>query len=146
MGTEAQTTSATAMPADLHGFEESYVALFGALPPLPAAKFAFGAGVDPEALRLAERFRQDAFYSDVFDVKTTQLLCFAMLLATGDGAARWHAMACRKAGASWRELFKVAELASAVASLGPLNNGGSILKGVRDDEGAGTAPDGKDGR
>lgn len=57
-----------------------------------------------------------------------------MLLSNGTGAARYHALAARRAGASWKELHKVAELASAVASLGPLNNGSAILNELRTDE------------
>ena len=59
------------LPPDLAGFRDSYAALFGVVPPLPAAKFAFSSTVDPEALRLSEQARAHAFTSDVFDVKTT---------------------------------------------------------------------------
>ena len=67
-------------------------------------------------------------------MKTTQLILFGMLLSSGAGAARYHALAARRAGASWEELHKVVELASAVASLGPLNNGSAILNELRTDE------------
>ena len=122
------------LPSDLEAFRESYADLFGSVPPLPAAKFAFSADIDPEALRLAEQLRAHAFYSDTFDVKTTQLILFGILLSNGAGAARYHALAARRAGASWKELHKVAELASAVASLGPLNNGSAVLNELRTDE------------
>jgi 4-carboxymuconolactone decarboxylase len=122
------------LPSDLAAFRDSYAELFGSVPLLPAAKFEFSADVDPEALRLAEQLRAHAFYSDVFDVKTTQLILFAILLAGGTGTARYHALAARRAGASWKELHKVAELASAVVALGPLNNGGAILNELRTDE------------
>ena len=122
------------LPADLEAFRESYADLFGSVPPLPAAKFAFSSDVDAEALRLAEQLRAHAFYSDILDVKTTQLILFGMLLFNGSGAARYHAIAARRAGASWKELHKVAELASSVAALGPLNNGSAILNELRTDE------------
>ena len=122
------------LPPDLVGFRDSYAEMFGFMPPLPAKKFEFSADIDPQALRLAEQLRAHAFYSDVFDAKTTQLLLFAMLLSNGSGAARHHAHAARLAGASWEELHKVVELAGAVTALGPLNNGGALLQDLRTEE------------
>lgn len=122
------------LPPDLAAFHDSYAALFGTVPPLPAAKFAFSGVVDPEALRLSEQARAHAFTSDIFDVKTTNLLIFGMLLAQESPAAQFHAFAARRAGAAWGELHKVAELASVVQSLGPLNNGAALLKKIQDKE------------
>jgi 4-carboxymuconolactone decarboxylase len=119
---------------DLAKFRDSYVELFGALPALPAARFEFSGDVDPEFLTLLERQRAHAFYSDVFDVKITQLILFGMLLVEHHPAAQMHAIAARRAGASWEELHKVVELASATGSLAPANQGGAILKDVRDKE------------
>ena len=59
-------------------------------------------------------------------------MIFGMLLAQESPAAQFHALAARRAGATWGELHKAAELASVVQSLGPLNNG--------------AAPAGKDAR
>ncbi|MBD2772237.1 carboxymuconolactone decarboxylase family protein [Iningainema tapete] len=130
-------TTNNQLPSDLAVFRNSYAELFGSVPPLPAAKFEFSGDVDPEALRLAEQLRAHAFYSDIFDTKTTQLMLFGMLLTSGAGAAKFHAIAARKAGATWEELHKVAELASAVVALGPLNNGSAILNELRTDEAKG---------
>jgi 4-carboxymuconolactone decarboxylase len=63
----------------------------------------------------------------VLDAKTTQLVLFAMMMATGGGAARHHAVAALRAGATLSELAKVVELASAMASLGPVNTGSALL-------------------
>jgi alkylhydroperoxidase/carboxymuconolactone decarboxylase family protein YurZ len=122
------------LPSDLAKFRDTYVALFGMLPQLPAARFEFSGEVNPEFLRLSEQLRAHAFYSDVFDVKTTQLILFGMLLVEHNPAAQMHAIAARRAGASWEELHKVIELAAATGSLGPANRGGAILKDVRDKE------------
>src|SRR2546427_7011109 len=122
------------LPDDLAKLRDSYVELFGALPALPAARFAFSGEVDPEALRLIERLRAHAFYSDVFDVKTTNLILFGMLLIEHHPAAQMHALAARRAGASWQELHKVVELASATGALAPANASSAILKGLRDKE------------
>jgi len=123
------------LPADLVKFRDSYVELFGLLPPLPSAKFEFSGEVNPEFLRLSEQLRAHAFYSEVFDIKTTHLILFGMLLIEHNAAAQMHAIAARRAGASWEELHKVMELASATKSLGPANQGSAMLKAVRDKEG-----------
>ena len=128
------TTSSKDPPEELARFKESYVELFGVLPPLPAARFSFSSEINPEFLRLSERLRAHAFYSDVFDIKTTHLILFGMLLVEHNPAAQMHALAARRAGATWHELHKVVELAAATKSLGPANQGGSMLKSLRDQE------------
>jgi 4-carboxymuconolactone decarboxylase len=110
------------------------VELFGKLPPLPSARFEFSSEVNPEFLRLSERLRAHAFYSNVFDIKTTHLILFGMLLVEHNAAAQMHALAARRAGATWQELHKVVELAAATKSLGPANQGTSMLKSLWDDE------------
>ena len=120
--------------ADLARFRDSYAELFGFLPPLPAARFEFSGEVNPEFLHRAEKLREHAFYSDVFDVKTTNLLLFGMLLVEHNQAAQMHALAARRAGATWEELHKVVELAAATQSLGPANQGSFMLKALRDKE------------
>ncbi len=122
------------IPSDLAQFRDTYVELFGSLPPLPSARFAFSGEVNPEFLRLSERLRAHAFYSEVFDLKTTHLILFGMLLVEHNAAAQMHALAARRAGASWQELHKVVELASATGSLGPANQGSAMLKNLRDTE------------
>lgn len=126
------------LPPDLAAFRNSYADLFGQVPPLPDAKLAFSSMVDPQALRFAEESRAHAFHSTVFDMRITQLLLFGMLLATGAEAARFHGIAARRAGAAWEELHKVAELASVVVGLGPLNQGSALLAQLR--SGAGNDP------
>jgi len=128
-------TTSNALPEDLAEFRDSYVALFGSWPALPAARFAFASEVDPQALRLVEALRAHAFYSDVFDVKTTNLILFGMLLVEHHPAAQMHALAARRAGASWQELHKVVELASATGALAPANQGAAVLQALREKEG-----------
>ena len=120
---------------ELAKFRDSYVELFGSLPALPAARFEFSNEVNPDFLRMAEELRAEAFYSDVIDLKTTQLILFGMLLAEHNQiGATAHAAAARRAGASWAELHKVVELASATGALYAANNGSAMLKGLRDKE------------
>ena len=123
------------LPADLEKFRDSYVELFGVLPPLPSARFEFSGEVNPDFLRVSEQLRAGAFYSKHIDVKTTQLILFGMLLAEHNPVgAQAHAAAARKAGASWEELHTVMELAAATGALWAANNGGSMLKGLKDKE------------
>jgi alkylhydroperoxidase/carboxymuconolactone decarboxylase family protein YurZ len=123
------------LPPDLQRFRDTYVELFGTLPPLPAARFEVSGEVNPEFLRLSEELRAHAFYSEVFDLKTTQLILFGMLLAERNQAgAQAHAAAARRAGASWEELHKIVELAAATGALAPANQGGALLKALRDKE------------
>ena len=123
------------LPADLAKFRDTYVELFGTLPPLPAARFDFSRDVNPEFLRLSEQLRAHAFYSDVIDGKTTQLILFGMLLVEHNQmGAQAHATAARRLGASWEELHKVVELASTTGAFGPANQGSTLLKTLRDKE------------
>ena len=122
------------LPDDLKKFRDSYVELFGSLPALPAARFEFSGAVNPEFLRLAEALRAHTFYSDVFDLKITHLILFGMLLVEHNAAAQMHALAARRAGASWPELHKVVELASTTGALGPANQGSAMLKTLHDKE------------
>ena len=124
----------SASQQEINYFRNSYAEMFGEVPPLPKAKFEFSSDVDPEALLLVEKLRAHAFYNDVFDMKTTQLMLFAMLLVEGSGAAKFHAMAARQADASWQELHKVMELATAVSALSPANKGGALLNELRNSE------------
>ena len=127
------------LPADLEKFRDRYVELFGTLPPLPTARFAFSGEVNPEFLRVSEQLRAGAFYSKHIDVKTTQLILFGMLLAEHSPVgAQAHAAAARRAGASWEELHTVMELAAATGALWAANNGGAMLKTLKDKEQGGT--------
>ena len=129
-----KTPSKPELSADLAQFRDSYIELFGSLPLLPSARFEFSGEIDPEALRRVEALRAHAFYSDVFDLKTTHLILFGMLLVEHNAAAQMHALAARRAGASWEELHKVIELACATGALGPANQGSAMLKALRDQE------------
>src|SRR6185436_4303043 len=123
------------LPADIQKFRDSYVEMFGTLPPLPAARFEFSGEVNPEFLRVSEQLRKGAFYSKTLDMKTTQLILFGMLLAEHNPTgAQAHAIAARRAGASWEELHTVMELAAATGALWAANNGGALLNALRDKE------------
>ena len=125
------------LPPDLAAYRASYEELIGFVPPRVAARFELSAGVAPDFLRLQEEMRARAMYSDVFDVKTTQLMLFGILLALMGDAARLHALAARRAGAGWGELHKVVELAFLFRGMPAMNLGCEILAKMRADEAAG---------
>src|SRR5215212_4670656 len=85
------------LPPDLQRFRDTYVDLFGTLPPLPAARFELSGEINPEFLRLSEELRAHAFYSEVFDLKTTQLILFGMLLAERNQAGAQQLAQMREA-------------------------------------------------
>ena len=123
------------LPDDLKKFRDSYAELFGTVPPMPAARFAFAGEVDPDGLRLIEQLRAHAFHSHVFDTKTTNLILFGMLLVERlQPAAQVHAFSARRAGATWEELQKVVELASATGALAAANTGSGMLQALREKE------------
>jgi hypothetical protein len=68
--------------------------------------------LDPE---LTSQF--PSFQNAIFDEKTTQLIVFSMLLARGVEASRHYAYAAHCAGASWKELYTIAELAEGTSDL-----------------------------
>ena len=57
-----------------------------------------------------------------------------MLLVESSSAAKFHALAACRAGASWQELHKVIELATAVSVLGAANKGGALLNELKNNE------------
>jgi alkylhydroperoxidase/carboxymuconolactone decarboxylase family protein YurZ len=122
------------LPAEFAALLQTYVEMFGVRPTLPEGRFEFSSDVNPEFLRISEKLRAHAFYSDVFDMKTTQLILFGMLIVEGHHAAQMHALAARRAGASWEELHKVVELAAATRSLMPANQGLAMLNTLRKQE------------
>lgn len=121
--------------AELAKFRDTYVELFGTLPALPAGRFAFSGEINPDFLLDAERIRYKAFFNKTFDTKITQLMLFGMLLVEHNQiAAQQHALAARRAGATWQELHTVLELATATGALYPFNQGSALLNSMREKE------------
>ena len=70
-----------------------------------------------------------------FDVKTSQLMLFGILLALMGDAARLHAVAARRAGASWEELHAVVGLAYLFRGMPAANLGAEVLLKMAEAEG-----------
>jgi alkylhydroperoxidase/carboxymuconolactone decarboxylase family protein YurZ len=117
-----------------------YETLIGFVPPRIMARTELGARLDPDLLRLQEAARLRAMYPTCFDVKTSQLMLFGILLALMGDAARLHAIAARRAGASWEELSAVVGLAYLFRGLPAANLGAEILQKMAEAEGGAAAP------
>ncbi len=125
-------------PARIAQMRTLYTELIGFVPPRIEARVAVGSRLDPVGLELQEKTREHFMYPACFDVKTSQLMLFGILLALMGDAARLHAIAARRAGATWEELWAVANLAFLFRGLPAINMGSEIIKKLADDEGAST--------
>ena len=113
-----------------------YRELIGFVPPRIEARMAVTGALDPRLLGLQEKIREHAMYPKCFDVKTAQLMLFGMLLMDMSDAAQLHAIAARRAGASWEEMQAVVSLCFLFRGLPAANRGAEILANIaeRDSE------------
>jgi 4-carboxymuconolactone decarboxylase len=124
-----------AMPdPELAALRAPYETLIGFVPPRIMARTDLLARLDPELLRLEEAARLRAMYPACFDVKTSQLMLFGILLALMGDAARLHAIAARRAGATWEELSAVVSLAFLFRGLPAANLGAEIIEKLAEAE------------
>jgi alkylhydroperoxidase/carboxymuconolactone decarboxylase family protein YurZ len=78
-------------------------------------------------VELQERVRTHAMYPKHMDVKTAQLMLFGMLLMDGNDAVMIHAIAARRAGASWHEMQETINLCYLFRGMSAANKGAEIL-------------------
>lgn len=114
-------------PEEIERLKSRYVELIGFVPPRIQARFNVSSQVDPEHLRLQEAMRLHCMYPSCFDVKTAQLMLFGMLVMAMANGARFHAIAARRAGATWEELHAVAAMAGLFGGLSVMNLASEIL-------------------
>src|SRR5262245_13248693 len=107
-----------------------YKELIGFLPPRIEARINVTGALDPELLDLQERLRARAMYPKCFDVKTSQLMLFGMLLMDMNDAAPLHGIAARRAGATWEEMQAVVGLASVFRGMSAANRGAELLANI----------------
>jgi 4-carboxymuconolactone decarboxylase len=117
-------------PARLQEYRDFYTELLGFVPPRIEARTDMLARVDPELLAMQEDIRRHAMYPKCFDVKTSQLMLFGMLLVQLADATRLHAIAARRAGATWEELNAVVGLAFLFRGLSAANLGAQIIQEI----------------
>jgi alkylhydroperoxidase/carboxymuconolactone decarboxylase family protein YurZ len=113
--------------ATLDERNEIYRDLIGFVPPRIEARMAVTGALDPVLLDMQEKMREHAMYPKCFDVKTAQLMLFGMLLMDMSDAAQLHAIAARRAGASWEEMQAVISLCFLFRGLPAANRGAEIL-------------------
>lgn len=116
-----------------------YRDLIGFVPPRIEARMAVTGALDPTLLDMQEKMREHAMYPKCFDVKTAQLMLFGMLLMDMSDAAQLHAIAARRAGASWEEMQAVISLCFLFRGLPAANRGAEILANVAKREAAAAA-------
>jgi len=124
------------LPVDqIQKYRDAYVQLLGRVPPRIQARTDLLARVDPELLAMQEELRQHCMYPKCFDVKTAQLMLFGMLLMNLQDAAKLHALAAHRAGATFEELSAVVNLAFLFRGLSAANFGAEILQSIAKESG-----------
>jgi 4-carboxymuconolactone decarboxylase len=114
----------------VEAYRAIYAELIGFVPPRIQARTDLLARLDPELLAMQEELRRHCMYPQCFDVKTTQLMLFGMLLMNLQDAAKLHATAAQRAGATFEELSAVVNLAFLFRGLSAANFGAEILQAL----------------
>ncbi len=107
-----------------------YEELIGFVPPRIQHRVRLGLECDPELLDKVEQLRMAAMYPKCFDTKTSQLMLFAVLLANLAPAARLHAIAAKRAGATKEELHATAGLVFLFRGLSAFNMGAEMINEI----------------
>jgi alkylhydroperoxidase/carboxymuconolactone decarboxylase family protein YurZ len=118
----------------VEAYRAFYRDLIGFVPPRIAARTDLLSRIDPQLLAMEEDIRKRAMYPSCFDVKTAQLMLFGMLLMTLADATRLHAIAARRAGATWEEMSAVVNLAFLFRGLPAANLGAQIIQEIAESE------------
>jgi alkylhydroperoxidase/carboxymuconolactone decarboxylase family protein YurZ len=119
----------------VESYREFYEALIGFLPPRIRARTDLLARLDPELLEMQEDLRKHCMYPPEFDVKTAQLFIWAIMLTQLNTAAKLHAIAALRAGATLQELQAVTNLVFLFRGLSAANLGAELIQGIiRDGE------------
>ena len=119
-----------AATTDRAASDQTYRDLLGFVPPRIQSRVAVQGALDPEGFDLTEQIRAHMMYPKCFDTKTSQMILFAVLLAQLSDAAQLHAIAARKAGATWEELNAVVGLTFLFRGLSAANRGTEIIAGM----------------
>jgi 4-carboxymuconolactone decarboxylase len=114
-------------------YRDFYTSLLGFVPPRIQARTDLLARVDPELLAMQEQVRRHCMYPKCFDVKTSQLMLFGMLLMNLQDAAKLHALGAYRVGATFEELSAVVNLAYLFRGLSAANLGAEILQSIAKD-------------
>lgn len=108
-------------------YEKIYEDLIGFVPPRIHERIKLGLEVDPDLLHQVEAIRETAMYPKGMDVKTAQMILFAVLLSHVSPAAEFHGRAAMRAGATKAELHAVAGLAFLFRGLPAFNLAAELI-------------------
>ncbi|NGM86962.1 carboxymuconolactone decarboxylase family protein [Parapusillimonas sp. SGNA-6] len=128
------------MLADYHARSEqdvlaqNYRDMAGFLPPRVEARLAITGSLDPKMVEFQEQVRAHALNTDCFDEKMVQLIIFGMLVCELSDAAVIHGVAARKAGATWKEMQSIINLAFVFRGVSAANRGADMLLKIADKE------------
>lgn len=109
---------------------EIYNELLDYVPPRIQNRVKLGLECDPDLLDKVEEVRKAAMYPDCMDVKTAQMILFAVLLAHLAPAAKIHLTAAKRAGATKEEMHAVAGLTFLFRGLSAFNIGAEMISEV----------------
>lgn len=115
-------------------YQASYAELVGFVPPKTVQRVSLGLECDPKTLDLVEQIRDHALNPDSMDLKTAQLMIFGILLSHISPAAEFHARACKRAGATKKELHDVAAMTFIFRGLPAINLGAEIINKIYDED------------
>lgn len=107
-----------------------YKELIGFVPPRIRDRTDLLARIDPELLELQETLRKHCMYPPEFDVKTAQLMIWGIMLTQLNAAARLHAIAALRAGATLEELNAVVKLVFLFRGLSAANLGAELMQAI----------------
>ncbi len=110
--------------------KEGYREMIGRVPPKVAARIDLFADLDAQALSRMEELRADFLDSSTIPAKYVQLMVFAILLTQTSPAAKFHALAAIRAGATPNELLDATKVAFLFRGLAAMNHAGEILTEV----------------
>ena len=107
-----------------------YTDLIGFVPPRIQARTDLLSRIDPELLEMQESLREHAMYPKAFDVKTAQLMLWAIMLTQLNPAARLHGIAAVRAGATLEELSAAVNLVFLFRGLSAANLGAELIQNM----------------
>lgn len=111
-------------------YREIYEELIGFLPPRIRARTDLLARLDPDLLEMQENLRKHCMYPEALDVKTAQLVIYAVMLTQLNNAARLHAIAALRAGATLEELQAITNLVFLFRGLSAANLGAELIQSI----------------
>jgi alkylhydroperoxidase/carboxymuconolactone decarboxylase family protein YurZ len=116
--------------AEVEAYRAFYEELIGFLPPRIRARTDLLARVDPELLEMQEDLRRHCMYPKSLDVKTAQLMIWAIMLTQLNNSARLHGIAALRAGATLEELQAVTNLVFLFRGLSAANLGAELIQSM----------------